>query len=124
MALIKSLTLESGAIGNYWRITRREINDYGEHLALALYIDKTKRQTFSHLPMEVQFDFRPDDHPLSEFDPERVDTNLVDDIRDLELHVRYLHIRDIAAVAKAKTIELTPNEKAALFFVDAVDDTL
>ena len=131
MAFIKSKTLDSGAIGDYWRIIQRNSNfDRNDDVCtLKLYINEQGRvDDLTPLSESVKFNFCPQDHPLSEIDVDEIDINLVDDFRDVELHVRYVHIRDIANIAFDKIAddedaELTRNEQRALFFVDAVDAT-
>jgi hypothetical protein len=138
MAIIKSKTLPNGATGDYWRIIQRNSNFERDDdvVTLQLYLSKELRdENYQPLNDSVQFNFHPGDHPLSDFDPDRVGTVLVDDFRDLELHVRYLHIKDIATHAKKLQddfipteenleVQLTGNETLALFFHDSQDDLL
>ncbi len=124
MAFQKEKELNNGVTGDYWRILQRNSNfDRNDDVVtLQLYISQSGREE-GHTPLNesIQFNFRPSDHPLSEFDPELVDTTAVEDFRDLELHVRYLHISNIAVIAEGKfEEERSDNEKKAVFFVDAV----
>lgn len=131
MAFEKEITLPSGATGDYWRILQRNSNfvRVDDVVTLQLYIDGTGRDS-GNTPLQktVQFCFCPGDHPLTEFD---LDTVIVDDcgdLYDLELHVRYTHIKNVAAAAQSiidDTPEnsepiLTANEEQAVWFLDAV----
>jgi len=134
VALQKEKTLATGVTGNYWRIVPYNCHtDRNEDvITLQLHLSQEAREAEA-VPLNdsARFIFVEGDHPLSDFDPSRVDTADVEDFRDLELHIRYLHILDVAAHAQnlvdefsptdeAPALELTANERAALFFSDAV----
>lgn len=135
MALVKKKDLPNGTSGEYWRIIEHHNSEGRKENAvvLQLYVDQQARiDDLQPLNDSARFIFRDGDYPLSDFDPDRVDTADVDDFRDLELHVRYMHIKDVATKAQAivdafvpteteTEPQLTSNESAALWFVDAVD---
>lgn len=122
MALIKQVQLSTGFTAQYWRIIQIDSNmDRGDNVVtLACHKDEAARLA-GYRPVEayLRFNFCPGDHPLTEFDPDLVNTADVDDFRDVELHVRYLHIKAILAEAKAKLAadpeaKLTENEISAM----------
>ena len=126
MGLIKNKELDNtGVSGNYWRIVQNNSNyDRPDNVVtLQLYKSQSGREEGkSPLAESVKFNFTTADNQLSEFDPQSVNTNLVENIEDLEKHVRYLHIKNIAVIAKGKEEkDRTTNEKNAFFFVDAED---
>ena len=127
MAFQKTKELSSGVTGNYWRVIQRNSNFERDDdvVTIQLYVSQVGREA-GNVPLResIQFNFNLHDHPISEFDPDLVDTTDVEDFRDLELHVRYLHIGAVALIAQSKQEnqeELSDNEAKALFFADAVN---
>ena len=127
MAFVKSIELDSGVTGEYWRIIQRNSFDKGRDLVeMVLYIDKTHRdEGKAPLNHSVQFIFVEHDYPLLEVDPDRLDIDLLENLpQDYDFHVKYANIRQCAEGAQAKLdadAQLTSNEQKALFFVDAQD---
>lgn len=126
MALRKIKQVDNlGIEGDYWRITQSNTNyDRNDNVVvLQLYVSQAGRESGKNpLPETVTFNFVPDDHPITELDTDKIDPNLLDDLVDLEKHLRYLHIKTIAALAQAiPEKDRSHNEQSAIFFLDAED---
>lgn len=125
MALIKAIETPTGTSAEYWRIVQYNSNaDRGDAVVtLACYKDRAARLAGKH-PTEVaaQFIFEPNDHPLSEFDPDLIDTSDVDDVQDLYRHILYQHVKATRDAGAAKTeANRTANEQTAQIFAGSTD---
>jgi len=137
MALIKEKTnTKNGSSGDYWRIVQNN-NNYNRNdnvWTLQLYAQNTNGRYEHPLDESVQFTFNQDDHNFDDYDLDLVDkTFFTGAVRNLELHCRYQHIKNVAKIARTKQEkidtsehpeeeeQLTDNEKKALFFDDAID---
>jgi hypothetical protein len=127
MGLVQKKTLDSGVIGDYWRITQRNSNfDRKDDVCtMELYLSHQARlDGAKSLGDSITFHFHPGDHPVDDLDPGKIDVELTSDVTMLEMHIRYMHIKRVSSIAKTKNdlgAELTPNEKLALFFINAED---
>ena len=119
----------TGVFGEYWKLIQHNNDDKKNVVDLVLYLTQAGRDSGQNaLDEKVQFIFKLGDHPLSDFDVDTLDMTLVDDFTQLEKHVRYQHIMNIASIAKAKQDvidasetpseepQLTGNESKALTF--------
>lgn len=126
MALILTTTITvCGYPGEYLRISDYHSNGVTDTVCMSLLGSKALRISGADpLPYSLQFVFSPTDHPLSELDPDTIDVTLCDDIRDLEKHARYQHLKSVLAAAKAQPDqeELTASERLSLIIDGALDD--
>lgn len=144
MALKKTIIDDTGTTGEYWKITQDNFSEQREDgvVDLEVYVSQAMRDVGKNsLTNESkEFNFREGDHPLSELDPDSIDTDLVVNsvkgeswVRSFRLHCLYEHIKAIALAAKDKQDvidasadpesedQLTQNELLALIFHDAED---
>ena len=130
MALIKSKT-ERRTTGEYWLIEQRNTNTHRPDyvVTLACYASKAARdedsaaELWQPTGMTAQFNFTPGDHPLTELEPDAINPAWIDTPLDVESHMIYLHIRAVGLAAlEIPAEERTPNEQAAAWFADALDD--
>ena len=133
MGILKSHELDNtGVTGEYWKLIQNNNDDDKSVVTLVLYQSQVGRNSGKNaLDERVQFIFTLEDHPLSEFDVDTLDMTLVDDFAQLEKHVRYQHIMNIASIAKAiedanvdlpieEQTVLSGNESKALTFYGGV----
>jgi hypothetical protein len=143
MAFQKDFTLPSGIVGNYWKIEQKNDNVIRDDcvVTLLLYVSQAGRELGNTpLPHSVQLNFAPNDHPYRDLDLDdafnQIDmrTDTYDPVQ-LETALRYVQIKEVAAHAQERLNtetdpdtgdpiteeDLTPNEKKALFFIDALD---
>ena len=112
MAIVKSITLDDGNAGEYWKII--EVNSHAVRnssaCVLQLYKSKTLREADAQ-PMNksLQFVFSGD-----EVEAMDADENLPAGWRDVYFHVHYLAIKSAVASGSGKLPEdKTQNEKTA-----------
>ena len=122
----------TGVTGDYWKLIQNNNDENNSVVTLVLYLTQAGRDAGQNpLDEKVQFVFKLGDHPLSEFDVDTLDMTLVDDFTQLEKHVRYQHIMNIASIAKAiedanvdlpaeEQVVLKGNESKALIFYGGV----
>ena len=137
MAITLNTELDNtGVFGDYFKIEawNNHAISGSAVVTIQLYQSKAGREEGKNaLNHSVQFHFTPGDHPISEFNVGTIDTTGVNDFRDLELHVRYQHIMNVAVIAKAiddanvglpeeEQTTLSGNEQKALLFVNGVRD--
>jgi len=129
MALIKALETQYGNQVTYWKII--QINQYLNPPTMLVdlvgFVDEAARRA-NKTPIDgKRFQFSEGDHPLDELNPELINASLLEDWRNFDQHLVYLHIKALALFAQTRKPllkegeSLTANEQTALYFIGAQD---